>query len=209
MLDRRTLVIGMTAAAVSVRTSAAAALPVTPQEMLGPFYPEHPLGDHDFDLTQIRGHNRRARGEAIELVGRVLRRDGKPLSNATIEVWQANAAGKYRHPDDANTAPIDPDFQGYARLLSGKDGSFRVITVKPGAYPAAIGMRAPHVHFDVQSGDCRLSTQMYFPDEQLNATDPLLSTLPARHLNPALAMAHKDDGSPGMPRFRYDMVLWS
>lgn len=209
MLDRRTLVIGMTAAAVSGRTSAAAVLPVTPQEMLGPFYPEHPLGDHDFDLTQIRGHIRRARGEAIELVGRVLRRDGTPLSNATIEVWQANAAGKYRHPDDTNTAPIDPDFQGYARLLSGKDGSFRVITVKPGAYPAPIGMRAPHVHFDVQSRDCRLSTQMYFPGERLNATDPLLSTLPARHLNPALAMAHKDDGSAGMARFRYDMVLWS
>lgn len=209
MLDRRTLVIGLAATTVSGRASATAALPVTPQEMLGPFYPEHPLPDHDFDLTRIQGHMARARGEIIELVGRVLRRDGTPVANAAIELWQANAAGKYRHPSDTNTAPIDPDFQGYARLVSAADGSFRVITVKPGAYPAPIGIRAPHVHFEIQSRNCRLSAQMYFPGEPLNATDPLLSTLPARHLNPALAMAQQDDGSAGMKRFRYDMVLWS
>jgi protocatechuate 3,4-dioxygenase beta subunit len=139
----------------------------------------------------------------------VLRRDGTAVSNATVEIWQANAAGRYRHPSDTSTAPVDPDFQGYARLLSSKDGSFRLITVKPGAYPAPIGMRAPHVHFDVQSRNCRLSAQMYFPSEPLNATDPLLSTLPARHLNPALAMAHQEDGSAGLKRFHYDIVLWS
>jgi protocatechuate 3,4-dioxygenase beta subunit len=209
MLDRRSLVLGLTAATLSGRASAATVLPVTPQEMLGPFYPEHPLPDHDFDLTRIRGHSSRARGEVIELVGRVLRRDGTAVSNATVEIWQANAAGRYRHPSDTSTAPVDPDFQGYARLLSSKDGSFRLITVKPGAYPAPIGMRAPHVHFDVQSRNCRLSAQMYFPSEPLNATDPLLSTLPARHLNPALAMAHQKDGSAGLKRFHYDIVLWS
>lgn len=209
MLDRRSLVLGLTAATLSGRASAAAVLPVTPQEMLGPFYPEHPLPDHDFDLTRIRGHSSRARGEVIELVGRVLRRDGTAVPNATVEVWQANAAGRYRHPSDTSIAPLDPDFQGYAKLLSGKDGSFRLITVKPGAYPAPIGMRAPHVHFDVQSRNCRLSAQMYFPGEPLNAADPLLSTLPARHLNPALAMAHQEDGSAGLKRFHYDVVLWS
>ena len=145
----------------------------------------------------------------------MLRRDGTAVPNATVEVWQANAAGRYRHPSDASTAPLDPDFQGYAKLLSGTDGTFRLITVKPveqfkpGAYSAPIGMRAPHVHFDVQSRNCRLSAQMYFPDEPLNAADPLLSTLPARHLNPALAMAHQEDGSAGLTRFHYDMVLWS
>jgi protocatechuate 3,4-dioxygenase beta subunit len=209
MLDRRSLVFGLTAAAVSSRASGAALLPVTPQEMLGPFYPEHPLPDHDFDLTRIRNHGARARGEIVELVGRVLRRDGTPVSNALVEVWQANAAGKYRHPSDTNTAPIDPDFQGYAKLVSGSDGGFRVITIKPGAYPAPIGLRAPHVHFQVQSRDCRLSAQMYFPGEPLNETDPLLSTLPTRHLNPALAMAQQVDGSSGLKRFQYNMVLWS
>jgi len=209
MLDRRALIIGLTAATVARRSRAAAPLAVTPQEMLGPFYPEHPLPDHDFDLTRIRGHNARAHGESIELVGRVLRRDGTPVANAIVEVWQANAAGRYRHPNDTNTAPLDPDFQGYARLLSGKDGSFRVITVKPGSYPAPIGMRAPHVHFDVQSRNCRLSAQMYFPGEPLNDRDPLLSTLAARHLDPALAMARQDIQSSGLKRFHYEMVLWS
>ena len=209
MLDRRTLMIGLAAATVSGRAKAVAALPVTPQEMLGPFYPEHPLPDHDFDLTRIRGHSTRARGEIVELVGRVLRRDGTAVANAMIEVWQANAAGRYRHPDDTNSAPIDPDFQGYARLLTGKDGSFHIITVKPGAYPAPIGMRAPHVHFDVRSRNCRLAAQMYFPGEPLNSTDPLLSTLAARHLNPGLAIAKQDAGPIGLSRFYYDMVLWS
>lgn len=209
MLDRRTVFLGLTAATAAGSTSATAVLPVTPQEMLGPFYPEHPLRDHDFDLTRIRGHSARARGEIVELVGRVLGRDGAPVPNALVEVWQANAAGRYRHPNDMNTAPLDPDFQGYARLLSGKDGGFRVITVKPGAYPAPIGMRAPHVHFEVQSRNSRLSAQMYFPGEPLNAADPLLSTLAARHLNPALAMAQQGDGSLELKRFRYDMILWS
>lgn len=208
MPDRRTVVMGLTAAAVS-RGAAALSLPVTPQEMLGPFYPEHPLPDHDFDLTHIPGHSGRARGQVIELVGQVLRHDGTPVRNASIEVWQANAAGKYRHPNDTNPAPLDPDFQGYARLRSGRDGSFRLLSIKPGAYPAPIGMRAPHVHFDIQSANCRLSTQMYFPGEPLNATDPLLSTLPARHLNPVLVIARKENGSPGLTRFRWDVVLWS
>jgi protocatechuate 3,4-dioxygenase, beta subunit len=208
LLNRRTVVMGLTAAAVS-RPGRSAPLPVTPQEMLGPFYPEHPLRDHDFDLTRISGHTDRARGPMIEVVGRVLRHDGTPVPSAAIEVWQANAAGRYRHPSDSNPAPLDPDFQGYARLQSDRDGSFRLLSIKPGAYPAPIGMRAPHVHFDIQSGNCRLSTQMYFPGEPLNATDPLLSTLPARHLNPALVMAHQETGSSGLTRFRWDVVLWS
>jgi protocatechuate 3,4-dioxygenase beta subunit len=209
MLDRRTVLVGLTAAAMARRASAAAALPVTPQEMLGPFYPQHPLPDHDFDLTRIRGHSGRARGEIIELVGRVLRHDGAPIANAEIEVWQANAAGKYRHPNDTNPAPLDPDFQGYARLLSGPGGTFRLLTVKPGPYPSPIGVRAPHIHFDVQSRNCRLATQMYFPGEPLNATDRLFSTMPARHLNPDLVMSREEGGAPGLRRLRWDVVLWS
>lgn len=208
MLDRRTVVMGLSASALSGRARGAS-LPVTPQEMLGPFYPKHPLPDHDFDLTRIRGHSGRARGQVIELVGRVLRSDGTPVQNAAIEVWQANAAGKYRHPNDMNPAPLDPDFQGYARLLSGRDGSFRLLTIKPGPYPSPIGIRTPHIHFDIQSRNCRLDTQMYFPAEPLNAQDRLLSTLPARHLNSALVIAHEENGSPGLTRFSWDVVLWS
>jgi protocatechuate 3,4-dioxygenase beta subunit len=208
MLDRRTLIVGLTAAAVG-RGAGAATLPVTPQEMLGPFYPEHPLPDHDFDLTHIQGHSGRARGEVVEILGRVLRRDGTPVENAVIELWQANAAGKYRHPDDTNPAPLDPDFQGYARLASGKDGTFRVVTVKPGPYPSPIGIRTPHVHFDIHSREFRVAKQMYFPGEPLNAQDRLFSTMRTRQLNPELVLAHEEGGSLGMRRFRWDVVLMS
>lgn len=210
MLDRRTVIAGLTAATVAQSTRAATRLSVTPQEMLGPFYPAHPLADHDFDLTRIQGHSGRARGEVIEIVGRVLQPNGKPVPRAAIEVWQANAAGKYRHPDDMNPAPLDPNFQGYARLLSGKDGEFRMLTVRPGSYPAPIGIRTPHVHFQIQSREFRLATQIYFPGEPLNAADPLLASMPVRHLNPALVMAHEEhDASPGLKRFRWDAVLIS
>ena len=209
MLDRRTVTLGLTAAAVGARAAAAGALPVTPQEMMGPFYPTHPLPDRDFDLTRVRGHASRARGEIVEILGRVLRTDGTPVRNAEIEVWQANAAGRYRHPDDINPAPLDPDFQGYARLVSGGDGGFRLLTIKPGAYPAPIGLRAPHVHFDIRSDECRLVTEIYFPGEPLNLKDPLLSTMPARHQDPALVVAHDENGSGGVRRIRWDAILLS
>lgn len=211
MLDRRSVLSGLVATAVMPRIIAANAdrLPVTPQEILGPFYPEHPLPDQDFDLTHIRGHIGRARGEVIELLGRVLRPDGSAVRNADIQVWQANAAGKYRNPIDHNPAPLDPDFQGYAHIRSGRDGSFRLLTVRPGPYPAPnVGMRTPHIHFDVHSIDYRLVTQMYFPGEPLNATDAFLSTMSLRHQNPALVMAH-EEGSTGVRRFRWDIVLRS
>lgn len=209
MHDRRTIIAGLAAGAVAHRAVAAPALVVTPQEMNGPFYPRHPLADHDFDLTAVRGRAARARGEIIEVLGRVLRPDGTPVRNAEIEVWQANAAGRYRNPNDTNPAPLDPDFQGYARLRSGSDGGFRLVTVKPGAYPAPIGMRTPHIHFDVQSRDYRLITQMYFVGEPLNARDPLLSTMPARHQDPASVIAQEEDGPQGVKRFRWNLVLLS
>jgi protocatechuate 3,4-dioxygenase beta subunit len=210
MLDRRTVVVGLAAAAIGgERARAAAPHPVTPQEMLGPFYPAHPMDEQDFDLTQIHGHRKRAHGEVIEIIGRVLRPDGSAVRGAVIEVWQANAAGKYRHPNDVNPAPLDPNFQGYARLLSGRDGGFRLLTVKPGAYPAPIGMRTPHVHFAIQSKEFRLATQMYFPGEPLNVTDPLLSTMAARHLNPLLVMAERETARSTETRFRWDVVLMS
>jgi protocatechuate 3,4-dioxygenase beta subunit len=209
MLDRRSVIGGLAASAITQRALATSPLPLTPQEIVGPFYPEHPLPDHDFDLTHIRGHSGRAKGEIIEVIGRVLRPDGTPIRNAAIEVWQANAAGKYRHPDDTNPAPLDADFQGYGRFSSAADGGFRLLTVKPGAYPAPVGLRTPHIHFDVQSADCRFVAQMYFPGEPLNATDAFLSTMTARHLDPALLIAHQETRSTGAKRFRWDVVLRS
>jgi|SRR6185312_10850404 protocatechuate 3,4-dioxygenase beta subunit len=212
MIDRRSVVSGLFATAVAPRLIAATTsrLPVTPQEILGPYYPEHPLPDHDLDLTHVRGHAGKARGQVIELIGRVLRPDGGAIRNADIQVWQANAAGRYRNPNDHHPAPLDPNFQGYARIVSGRDGTFRLLTIMPGPYPdPSGGMRTRHIHFDIHSVDFRLVTQMYFPGESLNATDRFLSTMSARRQNPALVMAREEKGSAGVRRFRWDVVLWS
>lgn len=208
MLHRRWVLTGLTAA-TAMRATASVPLQPTPQEMPGPFYPEHPLPDHDFDLTRIRGGAGRARGEVIEVIGRVLRPDGTPVGRARIEVWQANAAGRYRNPNDTNSAPLDSNFQGYASLSSARDGSFRLVTVRPGAYPAPIGLRAPHIHFEIHSSEYRLGTQMYFAGEPHNAADPLLSTMPARRQNPNLVTARETAPSNGLRRYRWDVVLLS
>ena len=144
---------------------AADALQRTPAQTSGPFYPaEKPL-DRDADLTQVRGHGQRASGQVVHVLGRVLDVDGRPVSRARIEIWQANARGRYTHPDDANTAPLDPHFEGYADLLTDDHGRYRFKTIKPGAYPAGNTVRPPHIHFGISAGGRRLVTQMYFPGD--------------------------------------------
>jgi protocatechuate 3,4-dioxygenase beta subunit len=145
--------------------------------VLGPFYPVTKPADQDADLTVIAGRSGRAAGQAIELSGRVLNRFGKPVSGARIEIWQANTHGRYTHPSDRNTAPLDPNFEGFAVLASNEDGRYRFTSVKPGAYPDDSGvLRAPHIHFDVLGRTNRLVTQMYFAGETLNDTDRFLAT---------------------------------
>lgn len=142
------------------------ALARTPSGDLGPFYPvEHPL-DTDFDLTRLRDGAARALGEIIEVSGRVLARDGTPQANARLELWQANAAGRYAHPGDSRAdAPLDPSFQGYADVQADADGRFRILTVRPGTYPVdGVFQRSPHIHFDIRGRQRRLVTQMYFGD---------------------------------------------
>jgi protocatechuate 3,4-dioxygenase beta subunit len=141
-------------------------LPRTPSGDLGPFYPVEPPLDTDFDLTRVRESGPRARGELIEVSGRVLYRDGTPQANARLEIWQANDVGRYAHPGDTRKdAPLDPSFQGYADVRADENGKFRILTVKPGQYPVeGIFQRAPHIHFDIRGRERRLVTQMYFDD---------------------------------------------
>ncbi len=144
----------------------------TPTQTAGPFYPlEKPL-DQDADLTLIAGRTQRATGQVLHVMGRVLDLEGRPVAGARIEIWQANARGRYTHPGDRNAAPLDPNFAGFASLATDADGRYRFKTIKPGAYPAGGGaMRAPHIHFDVRAKASRLVTQMYFPGEASNETD--------------------------------------
>ncbi len=143
----------------------------------GPFYPQQKPRDADSDLTLIRRHNQRASGQVVQLSGRVMNSRGEPVRNALMEIWQANTFGRYTHPSDPNTQyALDPNFEGYARLRTDRDGRYAITSIKPGPYATARGdWRAPHIHFDIQGSVDRKVTQLFFPGETLNAQD--------RHLN--------------------------
>jgi len=150
---------------------------LTPAEVEGPFYPIFPQKDKDFDLTHVEGKPGMAKGKVIWIEGLVVDAVGAPLEDVSVDIWHANAAGRYRHPRDKNiAAPVDPNFQGWAIVQTGKAGQFRFKTIMPGPYPASKEwMRPPHIHFKVSKrGYHVLTTQMYFPGHPLNDTDLLL-----------------------------------
>lgn len=137
------------------------ALKATPQDALGPFYPPKWAGEIDNDLISFGGKDF-AKGTPLALTGRVLAVDGKPLARATVEIWQTDDAGKYRHPDDDGEGPAKRGFQGYGRTVTDADGRYTFRTIKPVLYSG----RPPHVHFKVVApGQRELVTQMYFADE--------------------------------------------
>jgi protocatechuate 3,4-dioxygenase beta subunit len=175
------IAVGASGLALSGRLAAfAVALTPPPGEILGPFYPVIKRVDQGADLTVIAGKPGRAAGEVIHVMGRVLNVEGQPVRGARLELWQANAHGRYAHASDKNPAPLDPNFEGFAVQTSDAEGRYRFKTIKPGAYPATGNwMRPPHLHFDVSGKVNRLVTQMYFPGESLNDTDLLLQKLRA------------------------------
>ncbi len=180
----------------------------TPPEIEGPFYPVQAQKDRDFDLTRVEGLDGVARGEQVWVGGRVIDQHGAPVEDAVVDLWQANAAGRYRHPEDPSRAPLDEHFQGWAIVRSGADGAFRFKTVVPGAYPAAAGWdRPPHIHFKVSKrGFVELVTQMYFPDQPLNDIDRLLlRKTPAERT--AMIARRAEPGADGLPLLDYVIVL--
>jgi protocatechuate 3,4-dioxygenase, beta subunit len=184
------------------RASAFAA-PPTAESPMGPFYPTIRPADSDFDLTRVRGRSARAIGEVIEISGRVFDVKGNPLPGATIELWQANAAGRYDHPSDPATAKLDPNFQGYATIKADSKGEWRIVTIKPGGYDSPIGHRPPHIHFDMRSGRSRNIAQLYFPEEAAgNAKDTLYRALGA---DAATSVAVRSATGPN--KYSWDIVL--
>ncbi|WP_297745604.1 protocatechuate 3,4-dioxygenase [Nitrosomonas sp.] len=195
--------------AFTAKGSLAKALMPTPPEVEGPFYPVTPQDDKDYDLTRVKGRNSVAEGKHIIVRGSVLDIQGQPVPHATVEIWQANAKGRYRHPRDPNPAPLDANFQGWAIVTADEHGEFRFKTVMPGAYPASRNwMRPPHIHFKVfNKGYANLTTQMYFPDEALNETDLLFNEKkPAERL---LMIARKRGQSEteGLDIYEYAIVI--
>jgi protocatechuate 3,4-dioxygenase, beta subunit len=180
--SRRDLLLMASAVASGLNPAATSAQIIrrTPSQILGPFYPVQKPLDQDADLTTIAGRSGRASGQVIEVMGRVINRRGEPVAGARIEIWQANTHGRYTHPSDRSTAPLDPNFEGYGLLTTDSEGRYRFRSIKPGAYPEESGtMRAPHIHFDVLGRSNRLVTQMYFAGEGLNDTDRFIQTAAA------------------------------
>jgi protocatechuate 3,4-dioxygenase beta subunit len=146
----------------------------------GPAFGRVPVKGTDADLT--RQHAGDPLGERIIVRGNVVDSDGRPVRRTLVEVWQANAAGRYVDPVDTHPAPLDPNFTGAGRCLTDDAGGFEFVTVKPGAYPwrnHANAWRPAHIHFSVFGPDLgsRLVTQMYFPGDPLFALDPIVNSI--------------------------------
>ena len=157
---------------------------------LGPFYPQIKPLDQNADLTTIAGKPGRAEGKVIHLMGRVMNLKGEPVSGAKVEIWQTDSKGRYVHPSDANPAEADPNLQGYSTQLTDAEGRYRFKTVKPAPYPVLFlvnSLRAPHIHFEVSGKMDRLVTQMFFPNEPLNANDGSYGRLSPAYKEAALA----------------------
>ena len=156
-------------------------LPGGDAELTGPqLGGELVTGALDHDLT--RQHDGEPIGSRITLSGRVLDTEGRPLRNTLVEVWQANAAGRYRHREDRWRAPLDPNFTGAGRCVTDDDGRYHFVTVQPGAYPWGNhhnAWRPAHVHFSLlgTSFAQRLVTQMYFPGDPLFPYDPIFNAV--------------------------------
>ena len=156
-------------------------------ELTAPVYGHEDIGELDNDLTRNARRNGEPLGERIIVTGRVLDDSGRPVRNTLVEVWQANAAGRYIHKVDQHDAPIDPNFLGAGRCLTDGEGRYRFLTVKPGAYPwpnHPNAWRPNHIHFSLFGHHfaSRLVTQMYFPGDPLLALDPIYLALDHDHL---------------------------
>jgi protocatechuate 3,4-dioxygenase, alpha subunit len=177
-------------------------LPLTPSQTIGPFFKPSLVRSGDEKVAA-----RESRGEQIAIVGRVLDGDGAPVDDAMVEIWQANADGRYDHPDDQQEKLIDPHFHGFGRAATDKEGYFRFETIKPGPVPG-IGnvLQAPHINASVFARGLlkRLVTRIYFPDEPSNASDAVLNAVP--NARRSTLIARIDSKSP-QPTFRFDIVL--
>ena len=149
-------------------------------EVTGPLLGHSRIGETDHDLTAQ--HEDEPQGQRIIVSGRVLDSGGKPVPHTLVEVWQANAGGRYRHDGDRHPAPLDPNFSGVGRCMTDADGNYRFITIQPGAYPWRNhdnAWRPAHIHFSLfgRAFTQRLITQMYFPGDPLFYQDPIFHSV--------------------------------
>jgi protocatechuate 3,4-dioxygenase beta subunit len=187
-------------------------IPVTLSEITGPAFPREMVSPKAFDLT--RQHKGEPLGERIVVSGRVVDEDGRPIRNTLVEIWQANAAGRYLHKNDQHNAPLDPNFTGEGRTFTDEDGRYTFVTIRPGAYPWKNhynAWRPQHIHFSLfgPAFATRLVTQMYFPGDPLLEFDPIFHSVPDEAARRRLIssfdwLSTEPDLSLG---FRFDIVL--
>jgi protocatechuate 3,4-dioxygenase beta subunit len=163
---------------------------------------------HGGDLVQLPGRNSQAQGQIIHVMGRVCNRQGAPVRRGRLVIWQANSVGRYRHPNDVNPEPLDPNFDGFADVQTDDDGRYHIRTIKPGGYRAGPSIiRPPHIHFEVFGKSERLITQMYFAGEPHNATDRFLQSA----VRPEALIVNLEPAGPDMEpaakRAVFDIVL--
>lgn len=187
-------------------------LPHTLSELTGPVYGHESVRPGDDDLTTQHGGE--PLGERIVVHGRVVDEDGRPVPNTLVEIWQANASGRYVHVWDQHPAPLDPNFTGAGRTATDSNGYYKFITVKPGAYPwrnHPNAWRPAHIHFSLfgHSFLSRLVTQMYFPGDPLLAFDPIIHAIPDEKARQRLVSSF--DLEATVPEwalgYRFDIVL--
>jgi len=186
----------------------------TLSEITGPLFSDVRLEPGENDLTRSANAGMEAMGERLIVVGRVLDENDRPIPNTLIEIWQANAAGRYRHAVDQHNAPLDPNFIGAGRCVTNDKGEYRYLTIRPGAYPwlnHANAWRPAHIHLSLfgPSFVTRLVTQMFFPGDPLIPLDPILNSIPSKRARQRLIASYAHDATE--PEFalgyRFDIVL--
>lgn len=183
------------------------------RQLRAPVYGHDAIGALDHDLTRNAAKNGAPLGERIVVTGRVVDERGRPVRNTLVEIWQANAAGRYVHKVDQHDAPLDPNFLGAGRTLTDSEGRYKFYTVKPGAYPWGNhpnAWRPNHIHFSLfgEYFASRLVTQMYFPGDPLLALDPIFQGTPERARDRLISQFTLDVTEPDFALgYVFDIVL--
>ncbi len=187
-------------------------IPYTLSEVTGPLFSSKIVAPKASDLT--RQHSGEPLGERIIVSGRVLDENSRPLANTVVEIWQANAAGRYRHDVDQHDAPLDPNFTGCGQAVTDAEGHYRFVTIRPGEYPWRNhynAWRAAHIHFSLfgPAFATRLVTKMYFPGDPLIPFDPIFNCTADEKARNRLISAF--DWETTMPEhalgYRFDLIL--
>jgi protocatechuate 3,4-dioxygenase beta subunit len=185
----------------------------TLSELTGPVYGHDSVGPLDNDLTKNGAKNGEPLGERIIVTGRVLDEAARPVRNTLVEVWQANAAGRYIHKVDQHEAPLDPNFFGGGRCVTDENGRYRFMTIKPGPYPWGNHFKAfrpSHIHLSLfgPSIATRLVTQLYFPGDPLQPFDPMFQSAAPEARDRLIARFSLDVTESGFALgYEFDVVL--